>query len=94
MISSSPGSVLEGQRLGRATQPGEVLGQLEDPPVVQAQALPHGVTALHDGVERTDPGLVGSAEDTADVDDQPVVARVVALLHVSPSEIRWGARAS
>jgi ribose 5-phosphate isomerase A len=46
----------------------EVLGQLEHPPVVDAQPLPHGVAPLHGRVERADAGGVAVGELAVDVD--------------------------
>ena len=85
MISSSHGHRRERQRLRRAPQPGQVLGELEDPAAVQPQPLPHRVAALHDRVERADPGLVAVDQGVVDPDDQVAVALVVLLLHVSSS---------
>ena len=48
------GHGVERERLRRAPQPGQVLGQPEDAPLVQAQALPDRVAALYGGVERAD----------------------------------------
>ncbi len=45
---------LERERRGRAAQPGQVLVQPEDPPLVQPQPFPDRVAALHRGVERAD----------------------------------------
>jgi hypothetical protein len=52
MIASWVGISVNARALALETQPVEVLGELEDPPVVEAEALPHGVAALHGGVER------------------------------------------
>src|SRR5689334_16292117 len=62
-------------------QPVQVLPQLEDAPLVDAQPLPHGVPALNGGVEGADPGLVTVDQLTVDVDEKIGVARVERLLH-------------
>ena len=57
-MSSCGGDFAEGQSEGRIAQPVQVLVQLEDAPIVEPQALPDGVAALDDRVERADTGLV------------------------------------
>ena len=71
----------EGERLGGAAQAVEVFGQLEDATVVEAEAFPDGVAALHGGIERADAGLVAVDEPAADVDDQVAVLFVGFLEH-------------
>jgi hypothetical protein len=66
---------------GRLHQAIEVLLEPEDPSRVQAQAFPDRITALDDGVERADAGLVAVDQSAGDVDDQVAIAFVVALLH-------------
>ena len=71
MIASSRGDRRERQRPGRPAQPGQVLREPEDPAVVEPQALPDGVAALDDGVERAETcGLVAVAQHAVDVDEQ------------------------
>ena len=71
----------ESQRERRAAEPLEVLGQAEDFAVVNAQSLPHGVAALHGGVEWADGGLVAVQQLAVDVDDQVAVFLVEFLKH-------------
>jgi len=71
------------QRERRASQSVEMLVQLEDSPVVDAQALPDGVAALNRGVERADAGLVTVNQLTVDVDQQILVLRIELLEHRS-----------
>src|ERR1019366_8215700 len=71
------GNRLEGQRLGRAPQPGQVLRQPEDPALVDPQALPHCGAALEGGVERADRGLVPVRQPPADTDDQSRCGRQI-----------------
>ena len=75
------GDLREGERLGGASQPVQVLDELEDPALVQPQPLPHGVPALDGAVERADAGLVAVQELAAHVDDQVPVALVELLQH-------------
>ena len=83
VISSSDGTSVERQGLGRPAQPGQVLVQPEDPAVVEPQALPDRVAALHGRVERADRGLVPVGQVPADVDDQVAVPLVESLQHRS-----------
>ncbi|MHC4211673.1 MAG: hypothetical protein ACYSWT_18420 [Planctomycetota bacterium] len=74
-------NLFEGQGPGRAAEPIEVLGQLEDPSLVDAQPLPHGVAALDGRVERADPRLVARPEVAVDVDEDVAVLLVEVLEH-------------
>jgi len=81
VISSSEGIWVEGQRPGRGAQPGQVLVQPEDPPVVQPEPLPDRVAALDGRVERAHRGVVAVGEPAAHVDDQVAVALIEDLKH-------------
>src|SRR5205823_6481114 len=73
--------ICQGQR--RAAQPVEMLVESKDATVVQAQALPDRVAALHDGVERADGGLVAMHEPAVDVDDEIAISLVERLEHMA-----------
>ena len=75
------GHRVERQCLRRPPQPGQVLVQPEDSAVVDPQALPHRVAALHGGVERADRRLGPVRQAPGDVDDQVPVALVELLQH-------------
>ena len=62
MISSWDGDDREGKRQGGAAEAVEVFGELEDAAVVEAEAFPDGVAALHGRVEGADAGLVAVDE--------------------------------
>src|ERR1039457_6196548 len=68
-------------RAGRAAQPGQVLAQPEDLPVVEPQAFPDRVAALDGRVERAHPRLVAVAEPAAYVDDEITVTLIEDLQH-------------
>ena len=78
LVRRHPG---EGQRGGRAAQPGEMLAEPEDPALVEPQSLPDRVTTLDRGVEGADRGLVAVRQHTAHVDDEVTVAVVKGLQH-------------
>src|SRR5712691_6768395 len=58
-----------------------MLVQFEDAAVVKTQSFPDRVTALHGGIERTDPGFAALHQLTVDVYDQVAVLRVKFLQH-------------
>ncbi len=58
-----------------------MLGQPEDASVVEPQAFPYGVAALHDGIKRTHPGLAAVDELAVDVDLEVAIPFVVLLQH-------------
>jgi hypothetical protein len=80
------GNLPERERPGRRAKAGEVVMESEDATVVEAEALPHGVTALHGAVERAHPRLVTMRQDAADVDDEATVSLVELLQHGSDSD--------
>lgn len=87
------GNLGEGERQGGGPEPGEVLPQLEDAPVVQAQPLPDRIAPLHNRVERADAGFVAVNERPVHVDDEIAVPLVKPLQHrVSSSTAGQGAQ--
>jgi len=82
-----PGDLLVGRDLLERARPGrvpetiEMLGEAEDPPLVEPQPLPHRVASLHCAVERADPGFVAMDEIPVHVDDQITIAFVERLEH-------------
>src|SRR6185437_8098094 len=84
------GHRVERERLRRAPQPGQVLGQPENAPLIKAQALPDRVPALHCGVELADRRLVAVGEAAAHVHDDVDIAFVEGLEHGSSFAKRAG----
>ena len=81
VISSSDGICSNASACAERRSLARCSSEPEDPPAVQAQALPDGVAALHDRVERADRGLVAMRQPAADADDQVPVALVEGLQH-------------
>ena len=81
MIASCVGISAKASARAEAAQAVQVLDQPEDPAVVEPQALPDRVAALHRAVERADAGLVAVHELAVDVDEQVAVALVEGLEH-------------
>src|SRR5262245_7404410 len=61
----------------------EMLVELEDFTLVQAQPFPHGIAALDDGVERTYARVVAVEELAVDIDEQIAVLLVERLQHIA-----------
>src|SRR5205814_8641997 len=59
--------------------------ELENPAVVQTQAFPHCVTALHSRIKGADPGFVAMHQLSVDVHKQITVSFVEFLKHFSLS---------
>ena len=75
------GHVLEVERMRRVLQALQVGIQAEDAPVVDAQALPDGISTLYHAVEDRYLGRLARVERTVDVDFDIVVFRIVLLKH-------------
>jgi hypothetical protein len=59
-----------------------MLVQFKNAAVVEAQSLPNRVTALDNGIERANPGLIPMHELTIDVNHQVFVLRIKFLQHL------------
>ena len=69
----------EGDGQGSRARPRDVLVELADAAVVEAQTFPHRVAALHRGVEWAHARLVAVKQFPVHVDDQVAIAFVEGL---------------
>ena len=75
------GYARDGDGFGGVRQPREVLVEAEDLAVVEAEAFPDAVAALHERVEGGDARFVAVEKLAVDVDDEVAVALVEGLQH-------------
>src|SRR5690606_35196827 len=69
------------QRHRRAAQAVEMFGEAKNAPVVESQAFPHRIAALHDRIERADPRFATRKQLAVDVNQQVSIALVEGLQH-------------
>lgn len=91
--SHSP-RTLEVHGLGGVHEPVQVLVEVEDPPVVDAKALPHGVPALHDRIQDADLGHLPRQQAVPDPHQDVQILRVRCQSPRQPVVGRGGAAAA